>query len=484
MRYLKSITWALLSLVLFGPLLAATEYEVCTELVKTALEATDDVCVNTGRNSACYGHVQLEAEAQAGFESFKFDEVGDTVGVAHLNTLRLSPMDLQAGTWGVALLRLQADIPDDKPQNVNLLLFGDVVVENLAPDPVLMDVIMNSSGNVNIRRKPESSAFVMGTLTEGETVTARGRSEDNEWIYVELPETDEQRGWVLRSLVDSETDLDDLNIVQPNLTQYGPMQAFYLKTGSNSSTCAEAPSDGLLVQTPEGIAEVRLWINEVKIRLGSTAFIQSSPGNQMTINTLEGAAHVEALGVEQVAVAGTGVTIQLDQNSNASAPPSAPKQYTADDIHNVPVENLDRPLTQVEGSATDEPIVFTDEPTATTIPATATPKPTNTAIVTEEPTAEPSATATDEPAPTKTNTHIPPTATDVPPTAIPPTDPPTDEPATDVPPGTEEPTVDSSGSDTRDADPDLPTEPPPSPDGSSSQSSASTSPPPDETEAA
>jgi hypothetical protein len=483
MRYLRSITWALLSLVLFGPLLAATEYEVCTELVKTALEATDDVCVNTGRNSACYGHVQLEAEPQVGFESFKFDEVGDTVGVAHLNTLRLSPMDLQAGTWGVALLRLQADIPDDKPQNVNLLLFGDVVVENLAPDPVLMDVIMNSSGNVNIRRKPESSAFVMGTLMEGQTVTARGRSEDNEWIYVALPETDDQRGWVLRSLVDSEANLDDLNIVQPNLTQYGPMQAFYLKTGSNSSTCAEAPSDGLLVQTPEGIAEVRLWINEVKIRLGSTAFIQSSPGNQMTINTLEGAAHVEALGVEQVAVAGTGVTIQLDQNSNASAPPSAPKQYTADAIHNVPVENLDRPLTQVEGSATDEPILFTDEP-STVIPATPTPKPTNTAIVTQEPSAEPSATATEEPAPTKTNTQVPPTATDVPPTAIPPTDPPTDEPPTDAPPATEEPTVESSGSDTRDANGDVPTEPPASTEGSSSQSNASTSPPPDETEAA
>ena len=304
MRYLRSITWALLSLVLFGPLLAAVEYDVCTELVKTALEATDDVCVNTGRNSACYGHVQLEAEPQAGFESFKFDEVGDTVSVAQLNTLRLSPMDLQAGTWGVALLRLQADIPDDKPQNVNLLLFGDVVVENLAPAPILMDVIMNSTGNANIRRKPESSAFVMGTLPRGQTVTARGRSEDNQWIYIELPESDNQRGWVLRSLVRSEEDLDSLNIVQPNMTQYGPMQAFYLKTGAKQSTCAEAPNDGLLVQTPEGVAEVRLWINEVKIRLGSTAFIQSSPGNQMTIKTLEGSARVEALGVEQAGVWG------------------------------------------------------------------------------------------------------------------------------------------------------------------------------------
>jgi hypothetical protein len=447
MQYSRTITWFILSVVLFTPLVAATQYEGCSQLVQTALEATNDVCEATSRNSACYGHVKLDAEAQPGFGPFKFDEVGDTVNVAHLNTLRLSPMDMTDGTWGVALLRLQADIPDDKPQNVNLLLFGDVEVQNLAPEPVLLNVTMNSTGNVNVRRDPESTAFVMGTIMKGATVTARGRSEDNAWIYVDMPGTGDKRGWILRTFVRSNEDLDTLNVVQPNLSQYGPMQAFYLKTGSKQSSCAEAPNDGLLVQTPEGVAEVRLWINEVKIRLGSTAFITSSPGNQMTIKTLEGAAHVEALGVEQVAVAGTGVTVQLNQHSGASAPPSAPKPYTSQDIQNLPVDNLDRDITPVitdeanaggtsatptEEVASDEPAspTVTDVPPRDTDVPTVVP-PTNTDI--PEPTIEPTLVPTDEPS-----------ATPVPPTDVPPA-PPTDEPTQETQ-TRGEPTADNPGS--------------------------------------
>ncbi|MEO8611880.1 MAG: hypothetical protein ABI690_28540 [Chloroflexota bacterium] len=457
MRYPRLLSWGLLALLSFGPLIAATGYDVCSELVKTALQATNDVCEATSRNSACYGHLKLQAEPQPGFGPFSFDKVGDTVSVGHLNSLRLSPMDMLTGTWGVALLRLQADIPDDKPQNVNLLLFGDVEVKNLAPEAVLINVLMNSAGNVNVRRDPENTAFVMGTLSNGQSVTARGRSDDSEWIYIDIPGETNQKGWVYRSFVRTDEDLSTLNVIQPNLTQYGPMQAFYLKTGSKQTSCEEAPNDGLLVQTPEGIAEVRLWINEVKIRLGSTAFIQSSPGNQMTIKTLEGAAHVEALGVEQVAVAGTGVTVQLNQNSGASAPPSAPKAYKATEVNNLPVDNLDREIVPVvqEDSTTVE---STPEATAqvvippvivpSKVPATAVPSSTDeptVSVQTATSTVEPSATTKP---PTSTSvpfTPVPPTdvppptavlPTDAPPaTAIPPTAvPPTDEPPTSAPP--------------------------------------------------
>lgn len=456
MRYPRLITWGLLSVLSFGPLLAATGYDVCSELVKTALQATNNVCEDTSRNSACYGHLKLQAEPQPGFGPFSFDKVGDTVSVAHLNTLRLSPMDMQTGTWGVALLRLQADIPDEKPENVNLLLFGDVEVRNLAPEAVLIDVTMNSAGNVNVRRDPENTAFVMGTLSDGQSVTARGRSEDDQWIYIDFPGEKDQKGWVRSSFVRTAEDLDTLNVIEPNLTQYGPMQAFYLKTGSKQTSCEEAPNDGLLVQTPEGVAEVRLWINEVKIRLGSTAFIQSSPGNKMMIKTLEGAAHVEALGVEQVAVAGTGVTIQLNQNSGASAPPSAPKAYQATDVSNLPVDNLDRiivPVVQdevipIETEATEESVAPVDVPPAVTpssVPPTPVPSATDELTVTEEP-----PPATEEPSDTPlplTDTAVPPTDTDVPPSDIPPTaEPPTSEPPTAEPPTHEEPTVESQRS--------------------------------------
>lgn len=33
---------------------------------------------------------------------------------------------------------------------------------------------------------------------------------------------------------------------------YGAMQAFYLKTGISHSACQEAPSSGIIIQTPQG----------------------------------------------------------------------------------------------------------------------------------------------------------------------------------------------------------------------------------------
>ena len=469
MWHSRVIIWSFLSLVFFTPIFASTasspansspEYDQCTQLVKAALETTDQVCDATGRNYACYGHDNLSAEANPGFGPFHFNQAGDTVNVAYLNSLRLSPMNIEAGTWGVALLELQADIPDDKPQNVSLLLFGDVQVRNLVQEPILMDAVVDALGNANVRKDPDNTSFVMGTLPPGAVVTARGRSEDNDWVYIDLPDEEGQRGWVSRSLLSLANDYDTLNIVDPYFTQYGPMQAFYLKTGPHQTNCAEAPNDGLLVQTPEGIAEVRLWINEVKIRLGSTAYIQAEPGNLMTINTLEGAAHVEALGVEQVAVAGTGVTVQLNADSGAAAPPSKPKAYQAQDIENVPTGNLDRQIVPVVTATFEPPTAV--PPTATNTPVTVNTVP-STAEVTVEVTAPLTATMTRTPVPTapvSTATQIPaatstvvatatsavpatntPIPTNPPPTSVPPTATPIPPTVTPVPPTAPPPTI-------------------------------------------
>jgi len=451
MRFTRPTIWTVFSLVLIVPVIALTQAGDCTELVQTALEATDDVCEATGRNQACYGHIMLEAEPQPGVESLDFDAVGDRIDVDELDSLRLSPMNETEGTWGVALMRLQADIPEEKPENITLLLFGDVQVENVVALPTLMDVTAVGLGNINVRRDPDNDAFVMTTLNKGQTVTARGRSADGLWIYIDLP-SGEGRGWVNARLMDGTSSFDNLNVVTPALADYGPMQAFYLETGTNSSSCDSAPNDGILIQTPEGVAEVRLWINEVKIHLGSTAFISANGNDQMVINTLEGKARVEALGIEQVAVAGTGVTVPLS-NGKPSAPPSQAQSYQSAQVNNLPVNNLAEQITIA-------PPLPTATPTETSSP---TPLPTETLVPTATKTLTPIPTETPVPTATKTSTPVPtdtppptltpePTATNIPtevPTDLPPTNiPPTDVPPTDVPPTEVPPTEDPSPSDT------------------------------------
>jgi hypothetical protein len=441
MRYFIIFVSSLFLVLAIIPLVASsTQQEVCERVVQTALEEANQVCTGTERNQACYGHMNLEAQPQSRVEPFKFDQAGDIVNVTQLKSLRLSPMNVATGTWGVAMLSLQANLSEDIPsQNVTLVLFGDVQVDNAIDIPTEMDIAVSSLGNANVRREPSDTGFVLGTLAPQQIVTAMGRNADSSWLYIDYPGLDEH-GWINTHLIDASGEVDNLNVINPELIEYGPMQAFYVRTGDNSSTCEEAPNDGLLIQTPEGAGEVRLWINEVKIRLGSTVYIQAQPSGKMTISTLEGAAHVEAFGVEQTAIAGTTVTVDLDANAKAVAPPNLPERYTEETVNHLPVENLDEQITVVS------PVSLTP-PTADTMTATDAPTEHPTQTATDMPTAIP----TDTPTVTPTDTSLPPTetSTDIP-TQIPPTDDPgtaRTEEATEEVSQTQEPPSGSSGND-------------------------------------
>ncbi|NLF74671.1 MAG: hypothetical protein GX573_03175, partial [Chloroflexi bacterium] len=89
---------------------------VCQQIVFQALELSSQLCEDTGRNQACYGHVQVEAQPQPGISDLLFQEAGDIVDVVNLQSLRLSPMDLEEEAWGVALMRLQANLSEDEPR--------------------------------------------------------------------------------------------------------------------------------------------------------------------------------------------------------------------------------------------------------------------------------------------------------------------------------------------------------------------------------
>lgn len=133
MKYLPRALFYGLFLCL-APVLVLAQTD-CPTIVQTALDAADVLCQNTGRNQACYGNIDITAQPQASAQNFRFQVVGDTVNVSDLESLKLSPMNEQTGAWGVALLRLQANLPDTLPgENVTFLLFGDVEISN-AVDP-------------------------------------------------------------------------------------------------------------------------------------------------------------------------------------------------------------------------------------------------------------------------------------------------------------------------------------------------------------
>jgi hypothetical protein len=348
LRQMRWTMWVLLSLVLMITVtVASTQDNVCPAFVQTALEMTEAQCQSTGRNQACYGHVRLEAQPQAGYEGFKFDQIGDRVNLTALRSLRLSALDTQNQLWGVALMRVQANLPNSQPgQNAEFLLFGDVQIESVLPPVQSVAGFVVAEGSVNLRNGASETADIIGKISPGQAVDVRGRSSDGAWMSVNVTDGSGQTGWVSRQLVSSNDNLDTLPVIDPTSATYGPMQAFYLQTGLNGGSqlnCTEAPRDGMLIQTPEGVGKVRLWINEVRIELGSTAFIESAPGSNLSVKMLEGEAEVSAMGVSYRAPAGTQISVPLS-GSQPSAPPNPPQPLETESLGDLPVETLDRPI--------------------------------------------------------------------------------------------------------------------------------------------
>jgi hypothetical protein len=127
-HFITTLMGFLLAALSLGPALAQN---TCPQIVQQALGSLDQWCGGTGRNQLCYGNVSIEAQPQPGVTDWRFEQVGDTVSIADLATLTLSQLQADEDKWGVALMRVQANLPDSLPgQNVTFLMFGDVEIIN------------------------------------------------------------------------------------------------------------------------------------------------------------------------------------------------------------------------------------------------------------------------------------------------------------------------------------------------------------------
>jgi hypothetical protein len=100
----------------------------CPDLVKRALTAVSTVCGDLGRNEACYGNDRLQAELQ---DAAPFAKPADKVSVGDIRSIRTFGLDEKAGTWGIAVMNVQANLPDTIPgQGIKFILYGDVAIKN------------------------------------------------------------------------------------------------------------------------------------------------------------------------------------------------------------------------------------------------------------------------------------------------------------------------------------------------------------------
>ncbi|MBK8135074.1 MAG: SH3 domain-containing protein [Chloroflexi bacterium] len=304
--------------------------DVCETIVRDALQAANTACLGTARNQVCYGNILGAASPADGVSDLIFQDVGDIATLAQIKALELSPLNEADHEWGVALMQIQANLPDTLPgQNVTFLLFGDTTVEQTVGEQVRIDAATTDPSNM--RLGPNTTSPVIGSVPEGSAVVATGKTTNaagEEWVRVRYEDYRTQTGWMLASLLDVE--LDSLPDVASGSLNYNPMQAFYFRTGIGRTTCATAPVNGVVVQTPQGAGRVNFNVNGINVALGSTVFITAPEGSGSTcLSLITGGMELSSGGASLDLVPGERSCVPVIEEDKAGPPgPAVPFDAT------------------------------------------------------------------------------------------------------------------------------------------------------------
>jgi hypothetical protein len=348
---------------------------ICPELVLRALDAVGELCSDLGRNTACYGYNQVGATFYEEVPDDFFDLPSDQSDVNILQNIRTSPMNSGNDEWGVAVLNVQANIPDTLPgQAVRFLLMGDTEVTNQVPPSAAIQptvtITASVNTNANVRSGPGRNNNVLEVLPTGTQVIANGLSDDATWVRIIFDESN--IGWISRDLlIEAEGSIDDLPI--SNEVPFTPLQAFQLRTGFTEPECREAPSL-MVVQGPEN-TRIQIEVNGVDIELGSTIVLRTINQNtQMNVATLDGSARIGNLVIAE----GFNATADLDEEGDVDG--------NFGGLSPIPLRDLQifQTLENVPGNILNYDINVQDRPSViqTAVPTNDNPQP----LQTQEPT--------------------------------------------------------------------------------------------------
>ena len=280
--------------------------DTCNALVETAFEFIGNNCDGLGRNRACYGYNRLEATFFEGFAAAAFSQPSDRTDVETLRTISTRPLDLDENEWGLAVMNLQANIPNTLPgQNAVFLMFGDVAVEDTTMDvPSSGQTIRVRLGAAaSLREDPLPSADVLTELAAGTEVDLTSLSENGLWVRATAQDL---VGWLLARPLG--VDLSALSVYAPE--EFQPMQSIYFTTGVGTANCEETP-DLLVVQGPRDIT-IQMQINGADVQLGSTIALRTISPGVMELSVIDGEVVVNPGTPDEFIVpVGFSVTAQL-----------------------------------------------------------------------------------------------------------------------------------------------------------------------------
>ncbi len=297
-RFLSLIALVLIGAVVFSGSTADARVQAqrnrdstgsCPVMVHDALELLGDNCDGVQRNSACYGYFEVDASFVEEVDPDMFDEPSDLASLTQLASLRTAPVSLEDNRWGIAVMEVQANVPNTLPgQSVIFLLMGDAEIQNAVDHTVALEPVdpvnIVIDENTVARTQPASNANAVGDLDTGAQLATDALSADSEWLRVVV---NGQVAWVPVTSVAADSALARLPVITPETRT--PMQSFYFSTGIGNPQCNEAPN-AITVRSRRDM-EVDLTVNGVDVTIGSTITFRNLAEDEVLITVQEG--HLE-----------------------------------------------------------------------------------------------------------------------------------------------------------------------------------------------
>ncbi len=266
----------------------------CPQLVRTAEQELVLNCANQPFDTACYGYQEVIARLDADPDKAPDEdfEPGVWTRLVEYASISASAMNVNEALWGLAALKVQANIPRGlelpTPADAGVLfvLYGEAEVESAVPDdllfiPVDEPLAVSVAAATNIKEEASAAAETLGSAAAGTTLLADGISPDGDWVRIEY---EKQAAWVLLADL-AAVDVSGLPEIGPD--SLSPMQAFYLRTGSRALQCNQAVPAMLLMQAPADVM-ADLNIDGVDIRLDSATVVARIIGNTLLFQVING----------------------------------------------------------------------------------------------------------------------------------------------------------------------------------------------------
>ncbi|MFZ4827035.1 MAG: hypothetical protein ACOYLB_06745 [Phototrophicaceae bacterium] len=277
-KHLPILILVILSTVLIhSVVLSQSALDTCPAIALQALDSVAQNCEQMPRNSACYAYNNVSVTFLPN-QFAKFTDPSDIVDVAMLSNLQTQPLDPLSQAWGVAVMKLQAILPNTLPgQAVTFLVFGDASIEDASSgadvfvpiDPIQVIATLD----LELRAQPNANAPIITLIPVGTLLAADAISEDQQFVRIIH---NDAFGWVNISgvLAIAPSSLTML----PTLTSRSraPMQSFSFTTSIGNPQCQETP-DMIVVQGPKDVT-IDMTINGVDVTVSSTITLWNTDG--------------------------------------------------------------------------------------------------------------------------------------------------------------------------------------------------------------